>query len=287
MIRNEYNYKDQIARLKEREKEMKCLYKVQEIIAEDLPVDKFLHKIVKHLWGGWQYPNITRVKITFEDKIYKEQGWEETEWVQFSDIILDEEVLGRIEVYYTEFKQLVSDSQFLPEEQKLLNTIAAQIGNYIFNKRLKKTLEVLESSADENQRPDVNSTSLLHTQSDVHWKWRNDFVNVIAEKLDMERFGIKAIYIIGSTKNATAGPASDIDLLVHVEGSPNQKSELKAWMEGWSFCLSEMNMKNTGYKTDGLIDLHIVTDEDIQNKTSFASMIGAISDGAKLIKKTE
>jgi len=101
----------------------------------------------------------------------------------------------------------------------------------------------------------------------------------------MKRFGVKALYIIGSTKNATAGPASDIDLLVHFEGNAIQELELKAWLEGWSFCLSEMNLIKTGYKTDGLIDLHIVTDEDIQNKTSFANMIGAISDSARLIKK--
>jgi len=284
MIRNSIGFQDQIARLKEREKEMKCLYKVQEIMGENLPVDEFLNKIIKHLWGGWQYPNITRVKITFEDKTYKESGWEESEWVQSSNIIIDDEVLGKIEVYYTQFKQLVSDSQFLPEEQKLLNTIAAQIGNYIFNKRLKRTLEVLDSDKKQKAIIKGNTFSLLHAQSDSHWKWRYDFVNIIADKLNMARFGVKAFYIIGSTKNATAGPASDIDLLVHFEGNATQELELKAWIEGWSFCLSEMNFKKTGYKTDGLIDLHIVTDEDIQNKTSFASMIGAVTDAAKLIK---
>jgi hypothetical protein len=41
----------------------------------------------------------------------------------------------------------------------------------------------------------------------------------------------------------------------------------------------------TGYKSDGLIDLHIVTDRDIENSDSFASMIGAVTDGARLIRK--
>lgn len=285
MIRNEHKYEDQIARLKEREKEMKCLYKVQEIVGEDLLVGEFLNKIIKHLWGGWQFPNITRVKIIFENRIYKEPGWNETEWFQFADIIVDDEVLGRIEVYYTQFRKLVTDSQFLSEEQKLLNTIARQIGDFIFNKRLKKTVEVLSNEQNRNTPFENNNVSLLHSQSDVHWKWRYDFVNIIAEKLNMERFGVKAFYIIGSTKNATAGPASDIDLLVHSEGNATQELELKAWLEGWSFCLSEMNLLKTGYKTDGLIDLHIVTDDDIQKKTSFAIMIGAVTDGAKLIKK--
>lgn len=285
MIRNEFGYEDQIARLKEREKEMKCLYKVQEIINEDLPVDKFLNTIIKHLWGGWQYPNITRVKIIFEDKVYQESGWEETEWVQYAKIIVDDEVLGKIEVYYTQFKQLVTDSPFLPEEQKLLNTIATKIGNYIFHKRLKRTLEVLDAEKKQEGIVSESSASILHIESDVHWKWRYEFVNFIAEKMDMERFGVKALYLIGSTKNANAGPASDIDLIVHFKGDTLQELELKAWLEGWGLCLSEMNLLKTGYKTDGLIDLHIITDEDIKNKTSFATMIGSITDGAKLIKK--
>ncbi len=285
MINSELDYHKKINQLKEREKEMKCLYKVQEILDEQLPVDKFLMEIVKHIWGGWQFPIITRVKITLENKIYKEPGWDETEWVQSSNIIVDEEVLGKIEVFYIQFKKMVRVSQFLPEEQKLLNTIAHQIGNYIFNKRLKNTLEVLDSKKNQKGVIVENSSSLLNTQSNVHWKWRYDFVNIIAEKMDIEKFGVKAIYLIGSTKNATAGPASDIDLMIHFEGNATQELELKAWLEGWSFCLSEMNLLKTGYKTNGLIDLHLITDEDIQNKTSFATMIGAITDGARLIKK--
>ena len=97
--------------------------------------------------------------------------------------------------------------------------------------------------------------------------------------------GVEAIYLIGSTKNANAGPASDIDLLVHFSGNANQETELKAWIDGWSLCLAEINLSKTGYKTEGLIDLHIITDKDIQNKNSFASMIEAISDGAKLIRR--
>ena len=282
MYSNNQEHQEKITKLKEREKELKCLYRVEEIINNNLPIDEFFMEIVKHIWGGWQYPIITRVKITFENKIYKETGWEETEWVQQADIVIDENVLGKIEVYYTKFKKLVVDSQFLPEEQKLLYTIATRISNYIFRIRLEKTLEILET--EKNQEEGNNYLPILSSLSDSHWKWRNEMTIKIAEKLDLKKFGLNAIYLIGSTKNATAGPASDIDLLVHFKGDSNQKENLQAWIEGWSLCLSEMNFSKTGYITKGLIDLHIVTDEDIQNKTSYATMIGALSDGARLIK---
>lgn len=285
MIFENSNYEEIISNLREREKEMKCLYKVQEIIYDNLPIDEFLMEIVKHIWGGWQYPVITRVRITYDKKIYKESGWTETEWVQSADIVINDKVFGKIEVFYIAFKQLIGSSQFLPEEQKLLNTIAANISTYIFNKKLLKTLETLEKEVSQEEIKDENPNGLLPVQADIHWIWRNEMVHKIAEKLDLEEFGIEAMYLIGSTKNATSGPASDIDLLLHFRGNESQERELKAWFNGWSLCLSEINFMKTGYQTNGLIDLHLISDEDIEGRNSFASMIGAVTNGAKLIKK--
>lgn len=118
-------------------------------------------------------------------------------------------------------------------------------------------------------------------KTDVHWKWRQRNIEGMARKLDPNRFGVKALYLMGSTKNATAGPASDIDILIHFTGSKNQLDELEIWLEGWSKSLSQMNYLRTGYKTPGLLDYHIITDEDIKNKTSYAVKIEAITDAAR------
>ena len=92
---------------------------------------------------------------------------------------------------------------------------------------------------------------------------------------------MKAVYLLGSTKNASAGPKSDIDLLVHFRGTEKQRRDLKLWFEGWSLCLGEMNYLRTGYKSDGLLDVHIVTDDDIARRSSFAVKIGAVTDAAR------
>jgi len=105
----------------------------------------------------------------------------------------------------------------------------------------------------------------------------------IAANLDSMRFGVKAIYVFGSTKNATAGPGSDIDLLIHFIGSDKQKSELLTWLEGWNLCLCELNYLRTGYKLDEILDIHLVNDEDIAKKTSFAIKIGAVTDAARAL----
>jgi pyruvate, water dikinase len=116
-----------------------------------------------------------------------------------------------------------------------------------------------------------------------HWQWRRRAVEKLADALDPVRFGVKALYLFGSTKNATAGPESDIDLLIHFAGSEGQRRDLLLWLEGWSLCLSHINFEKTGHKTGGLLDAHLITDADIQNRTSYAVKIGAVTDAASIL----
>ena len=103
----------------------------------------------------------------------------------------------------------------------------------------------------------------------------------IAGELDGHRFGVKGFYVFGSTKNATAGPGSDLDVIVHFSGQQQQRDELALWLDGWSLCLAEMNYLRTGYKSTGLLDVHWITDEDIAKRTSFAVKIDAVTDAAR------
>jgi hypothetical protein len=107
----------------------------------------------------------------------------------------------------------------------------------------------------------------------------------IAAEIDAPRFGVLAMYVFGSTKNATAGPASDIDLIVHLRGTPDQRAAMETWLDGWSRCLSEMNYLRTGARTDGLLDVHIITDEDIAGRSSYAVKVGAVTDPARLLAR--
>jgi predicted nucleotidyltransferase len=114
-----------------------------------------------------------------------------------------------------------------------------------------------------------------------HWTWRLRMAERIAADVDASRFGVRAMYVFGSTKNATAGPASDVDLLVHFTGNDDARRELEAWLDGWSRALDEMNFLRTGIRTGGLLDVHIVTDDDIAKRTSYAVKIGAVTDAAR------
>ena len=56
------------------------------------------------------------------------------------------------------------------------------------------------------------------------------------------------------------------------------------WLDGWDHVISEMNYQRTGYRTEKMLDYHLVTDEDIKNRTSYAVKIGAVTDSARPLK---
>jgi len=177
----------------------------------------------------------------------------------------------------------------LPEFRSLADTVklievpraaGGMVLRVLMNADLDEAIGFLAEPSTE-VRPASATQEFDDKQSENFWAWRLEMAEHIASELDPERFGVKGFYVFGSTKNATAGPGSDIDLLIHFQGSEEQHEDLVLWLEGWSLALAEMNYLRTGYRTSGLLDVHIVTDEDIAQKTSYAAKIGAITDPAR------
>jgi len=123
--------------------------------------------------------------------------------------------------------------------------------------------------------------ALAFTVPPKHSEWRMAKAKEIASSLDPELYGVAAIYVVGSSKEFTAGAGSDIDLIVHFRGTEDQKEDLLAWFKGWSIRLADENCRRTGYKCDGLLDVHLVTDEDIKAKGSWATHIDSAYGKAK------
>jgi len=180
------------------------------------------------------------------------------------------------------FKDLVPD---YPHLEKIIHVIDVKsisngsVFQILMNadKNLAVGILTEEELVDEQTIP--QNRQLARAKED-HWRWRFQTAEAIASQLDSKRFGVKGIYLFGSTKNATAGPQSDIDLLIHFIGDDKQRKELLSWLEGWSYSLSEINLRRTGYKTNGLLDINLITDKDIEKRTSYAVKIGAVTDAA-------
>ncbi len=103
-----------------------------------------------------------------------------------------------------------------------------------------------------------------------HSAWRRFMAERIAAELDYEAYGIRKVFLIGSVETGEANIGSDIDLIVYMEDSLPKQRALQRWLDVWSRSLALTNYLRTGYLSDGLLDVHIVTDAEIRRQDSFA-----------------
>jgi predicted nucleotidyltransferase len=207
--------------------------------------------------------------------------------IRYLPLYPDDEGIVFNEKFLLEAPNMLAD--VLPDCADLADTVklidvpqatGGKILRVLMNAELNEAIGLLAGAGVETD--DAAGRADDHGRSaDQSWMWRQRMAEYIASVLDAERFGIVGMYVFGSTKNASAGLKSDIDLLVHFRGTERQRDDLRIWLEGWSLCLDEVNFLRTGYRTGGLLDVHIVTDEDIASKTSYAVKIGAVTDAAR------
>ncbi len=179
---------------------------------------------------------------------------------------------------------ILPDFAHLSEVIKVIDVPSSFEGEVLqirMNAEDEKAIAFLTQPTDEIEtKADKKEATVDIYKSDIYWRWRLRCAESIAANLDTARFGVKGFYVFGSTKNATAGPESDIDILIHFIGTTAQQKDLLTWLEGWNLSLSHTNFTRTGKKIDNLLDIHLITDEDIKNRTSYASKIGAVTDAA-------
>ncbi len=182
-----------------------------------------------------------------------------------------------------ELATLAPEFQSLADTVRVIDVARASGGNVLqvlMNADEERAVGLLVEAGTAVERAE-QAPGVAEEPKQDHWRWRLRMVEHLADEFDASRFGVAALYLIGSTKNATAGPASDIDLLVHFRGTEEQREALNLWLEGWSLCLDEMNYLRTGQRTGGLLDVHFVSDEDVANRSSYAVKIGAVTDAAR------
>ena len=123
--------------LKERAKELDCLYRVEDVLSQDhLPLDQICTRIVQAIPAGWQYPEVCQARIIFEGNSYATAGFVETAWVQSADIIVESESTGSVVVSYRREMPAADIGPFLEEEDKLIRTIAGRIADFVKLRRL-------------------------------------------------------------------------------------------------------------------------------------------------------
>lgn len=141
------------AALRERVKELKCLYAISHLIETEDNLSEFLQETVDLIPESWQYPEITISQILLDGKTYRthrqcELSCEDCPHDFFSQLIfIKGHPSGEIRVCYTEKKPEAYEGPFLLEERYLINAIAERLGR-VMERRIAE--EVLNESKERH-----------------------------------------------------------------------------------------------------------------------------------------
>ena len=131
--------------LLERVKELNCFYGISKIVEiPDISLEEIFQRTVELIPAAWQYPEITVCRIILDGIEYKTPDFRKTKWRQCSDIIVDGNHAGDIEVYYLVKKPDFDEGPFLKEERLVLDTIAERLGRITERKQAEEMLKIGE-----------------------------------------------------------------------------------------------------------------------------------------------
>jgi hypothetical protein len=228
---------EEVGQLRERAKELRCLYRVNDALLDRSHAPPAVFRsVLEAMPDGWQRPATTAARIEYLGRHYLGPGFSDRGARLRATIRTWDRAVGTIEVVDRAFDESET-AGYLQEEQDLLDTIAARLGDYLEWKQQELIGEPIGAAA-------------------AQWRWRQEFAERLALALDPERFGVSALYLTGSTERGEAEPASDIDLAIVFTGTPQQRHDLSLWLEGWSLCLAQVAYRQAGVvASGGLLDV--------------------------------
>ncbi|MDQ5986526.1 MAG: hypothetical protein CSYNP_02256 [Syntrophus sp. SKADARSKE-3] len=130
--------------LRERVKELNCLYSIADFIEKVDVLEELLQHVVNQMPYGWYYPEHACAKIIFNDQEFKTTNYQVTTWKLSSPLMVRGRPFGVVEVGYLEEKPGRDEGPFLKEERVLINAIAERLGHVIERKQTEKALQESE-----------------------------------------------------------------------------------------------------------------------------------------------
>jgi len=134
-----------IVSLRERIKELNCLYGISQLseLYSD-SIESLLEALVGFLPFSWQYPEIACARIVFRGDMYISKNFKKTKWRQSSQIFTYNELAGEVSIFYLEERPPMDEGPFLREERVLLDALAERIGSVAMH--IGAELELQESN---------------------------------------------------------------------------------------------------------------------------------------------
>ena len=161
-ITDRKNYEEKLKQINhdigERVKELNCLYELSKLTNNDsLSLDQILSEFVNIIPSSYHYPEITRSRIIFGNKVYESRNFIASQWYQSAEIYVHKEMVGILDVFYTQKMPDLFEGPFLSEERSLTDSIAAILGktaeqrrSATFIKEQAKTFQAIIENTKES-----------------------------------------------------------------------------------------------------------------------------------------
>ena len=131
--------------LKERIKELNCLYEISKLAEKDrFSIQEICQEIVNIIPSACQYPELSCAKLIIENVKYISGNFIESKCKLCSDIIVNRKKYGLLEIFYIEDNSKDDKGSSIKEEKDLINAIAQRLGKIIERKKAMKKLKKSE-----------------------------------------------------------------------------------------------------------------------------------------------
>lgn len=127
--------------IRERSKELECLFRISEITGESGDMNTIFQKIVNIIPLSWQYPENACARIRIENIEFKSDNYRPPRHSQKSPINIGKRTAGFVEVGYMDSLPDQDEGPFLSSEMKLIRAIAQKMGRIHEQKRAEIEIE--------------------------------------------------------------------------------------------------------------------------------------------------
>jgi len=187
-----------VAALRERVKELDCLYAITRLSQrQDMALDELLAGACAVAARAWQHPAAACVRATVGGRSFATANWRRPASRQESPIRAHGEVVGRIEVGYLDKRPEADEGPFLREERHLLDAVADHLGR------------IIEARKNEDHLRQL-ARQLIKAQETERQRIARELHDDVAQNLSLARLGLDRLVGLPDGQPGVGADGSDM-----------------------------------------------------------------------------
>lgn len=148
-----WNMNDADRRLKERVKELNCLYQISKAAWEEKnDVNAFVSKVLRIIPAAMQYPELAETGIKVGKEKFSTNGFGKRKTVIHASLTVDKKTYGSLTIGYRAPAPRKAKPRFLPEEKRLLEAVARELSLFMRRVSAQNEKEKLQTQLQHIER---------------------------------------------------------------------------------------------------------------------------------------